>query len=114
MTSLTHKVKKIRDALTPLEGVEVYHYHKPAEVQSARYIVWAEDGASTSFSANNRQSEQEVTGTVDLYTQMEYDPLIDEIQEALDAVPHAAWNLNSVAYEDETALIHYEWTFTVA
>ena len=113
MTSLTDKTKKIRDLLTPLHD-QVHHYVKPAQSTAKRYIVWAEDGSNDSFSGNNRQLEQEVTGTIDLYTQTEYDPLIDSIQDALNEEPHVSWMLSSVSYEDETNLIHYEWIFGVA
>ena len=62
--------------------------------------------------ANNRMSEQQLHGTVDLYTLEEYNPLIDEIQEALNEVM-GGWSLNTVDYEDETNLIHYEWEWTL-
>lgn len=66
-----------------------------------------------SFHADNRKQEQQISGTVDCFTQIEYDPLLDEIQEALDATENVAWMLESVQYEDETKYIHYEWAFRV-
>lgn len=108
------KVKKIRDALVPLDAVApVYHYRKPTASTADRYIVWAEDGGQN-FGANNRNSEREISGTVDLYTQREYDELIDLIEDAMNGGNHIIWNLNAVDYDDETNLIHYEWIFSVA
>lgn len=110
MMSLNNKLKLIRDALngTSARG-SVFHYKKPNQAAgSSLWIVWQEDGSSTNFWANNRHSEQQLHGTIDLYTKQEYDPLIEEIQDALNNI-EAGWSLLSVQYEDETNLIHYEW-----
>jgi hypothetical protein len=37
---------------------------------------------------------------------------LDNIQAALNSL-RIPWRLNSVQYEDETNLIHYEWTWEV-
>ena len=50
--------------------------------------------------------------TIDLYTLDEDDPLMQAIPAALNATP-AAWYRNSVQYEEETKLIHYEWVWEV-
>ena len=52
-------------------------------------------------------------GTIDLYTRQEFDPAVDQIQEGLNTSEGVGWVLSSVQYEDETNLIHYEWTFAV-
>ena len=110
----TAKIKKIRDALTAIEtDAGVFHYRKPPDSKSGRYIVWAEDSGNA-FTANNRNGERAISGTIDLYSQTEYDALIDQIETALDTGAHISWSLNSVDYDDETNLIHYEWIFTVA
>ena len=75
------------------------------------FCVWAEDGEN-GFNAGNRKAEQAITGTVDYYTLREYDPAVDNIQTALNSL-RIPWQLNSVQYEDETNLIHYEWTWEV-
>ena len=49
---------------------------------------------------------------MDYYTPQEYDPAVDNIQAALNSL-RIPWRLNSVQYEDETNLIHYEWTWEV-
>ena len=87
-----------------------YHYFHPAKV-AAPFIVWMEDG-DNGLEADDGKAEQAISGTVDLFTKTEYDPALDGIQTALDGYG-AAWYLNSVQYEDETGLIHYEWVFEV-
>lgn len=114
MKSTVSKIKKIRDALTAIEtDAGVFHYRKPTDNKTRRYIVWAEDSGGA-FGANNRNEERVINGTVDLYTQREYDALIDQIEAALNDVTHISWSLNGVDYDDETNLIHYEWLFSVA
>lgn len=51
--------------------------------------------------------------TVDYYTATEYDPTIDKIQNALN-LAYGSWTLENVLYEDETALIHYQWQGTIS
>ena len=89
---------------------EVYHFraHKPA----APYIVWADDGQGDAVRANGRLQNQVIAGTVDLYTGNPEDAgLFLAVQDALDGV--CAWRLNSIQYEDETELTHYEWVWEI-
>lgn len=88
----------------------VYHYLAPPNTVPP-YVVWMEDGAQD-FEADNRHAERAYTGTADLYTLDEGDPLMDSIPSALD-VAGLVWYLNSVQYESDTGLIHYEWVFGV-
>lgn len=118
MKSLNNNLKAIKDAL--LDSVEtgdapaVYHYQRPARENLTRYVVWAEDGETGSFMVNNHKAEQQISGAIDLYTATEFDTWADRIQDALDELENVTWLLDSVQYEDETGLIHYAWTFTVA
>lgn len=113
MRSMQEKLKNLRDVLkTTSVPDRVYHYERPKDVK-APWIVWQEDGEATSLYGDNRKAEQQVHGTIDCYTQTEYDPLLDEIQEALNKAG-VGWFLYSVQYEDSTKLIHYEWEFNIA
>lgn len=111
MKSLQAKLKDLRDVLNTT-GVTVYHYGRPKNI-TAPWIVWSEDGETTSFDGDNHKGEQQIHGTIDCFTQTEYDPLLDSIQEALNTAD-VGWKLVSVQYEDETKLIHYEWEFNIA
>ena len=110
MTSLQTKLQKVGESLQQVLGNIVFHYWRP--VTSAPVCIWAEDGESNSFRADFREREQAIHGTVDYYTQSEYDANVDAIQSVLNNVC-SNWEINSVQYEDDTKLIHYEWTFTV-
>lgn len=80
-------------------------------MKSHRYFVWQEDGANDLF-AGNEHAERAVTGTTDLFTKREFDPWREALERALDA-EGIAWYLNSVQYEEETGLYHYEWAWEV-
>ena len=80
-----------------------------ARVKSERYFVWQEDG-SNDLAGDNGHGERAVTGTTDLYTKQELDPWADALGESFDA--HGiAWALNSVQYEADTGVYHYEWVW---
>lgn len=80
-------------------------------LKSRRYFVWQEDGANDLY-AGDVHAEKAVTGTTDLFTPLEFDPWADELGEALSS--HGiSWRLESVQYEPDTRLTHYEWRWTV-
>lgn len=114
MKSVQNNLKRIKAALnsTSAQG-RVFHYKRPKD-QKPNWIVWQEDGEGDSFSTDNRKQEQQIHGTIDCYTLIEYDPLLDEVQKALNDADLAGWSLLSVQYEDNTNLIHYEWEFYIA
>ena len=126
MKSLINNLKQVKNALlTVTDGtyttvgtqsvanpVPVYHYVRPENV-TKKYIVWAEDGEETSFDADNVKQEQKIHGTIDYFTQTEFDVVCDNIQNALNSAG-IGFRLYSVQYEDDTKLIHYEWAFWVA
>ncbi len=87
----------------------VTHYRRLSKYP---YVVWAESGEENSFHADNKKVEQQLTGTVDLFTKTEFDTLADSIQEILDN-EEISWRLDSVQYEEETNLIHYQWFWWV-
>lgn len=98
-------MKSLRDALVSLTE-KTYHYTAPPNTDPA-YIVWKEDG-SNDLTASNIHAEKAWTGVVDLYTNQEFDPLVDGVPKVFERVG-AAYNLVSVDYEEETGLIHYSW-----
>lgn len=110
MKSMKDKLIPIRDMLVGILPDATYHYWR--KVQKRKYIIWAEDGETNSFSTNNKKAEQQITGIIDLFTQTEYDSTADEIQEGLNELG-IGWTLLSVDYEEETKLIHWQWEFRV-
>ena len=110
MMSLQSKLQYVGEAFAA--AVEKsYHYFRPADNWPC--LVWQEDGEGDSFHAGNCKAEQAIHGTVDYFTQQEYDPAVDAIQDALEGI-RAGWSLASVQYEEDTRLIHFEWEWTVA
>ncbi len=77
-----------------------------------QYIVWAEDGQADSLWADGKMQEQVITGTVDYFTKTEYDPNVVKIQAALNEA-EISFRLNSIQYEEDTKLIHYEWVWSL-
>lgn len=112
MLTVTKKLTMIRDALTGFLPPEIVHHYKRPGSDVSKYVVWQEDGSNSDGWLDNRLREQQIHGTIDLYTLEEYDPLVDEIQKALDYVM-AGWSLQAVEYEDNTNLIHYEWEWNI-
>lgn len=104
------KLSTISDIFATLTGCNVYHYFAPDESQ-APYVVWAEDDR-LDLEAGNVHAEKAWQGTIDLYTHTEFDSLSDSIEAILDG--SFSWYLESVQYEEDTGLIHYEWVWSYA
>ena len=105
-------LEQISSALTSIEGLPVFHYFKPSEVKD-RYCVWAEDSEATSLQAGNIKYIQQIQGTIDLFSKTEFDTAVDSIQTALNNAQIGFYQ-NSVQYEDDTGLIHWEWVFYIS
>ena len=109
MISINSKLTKIRDILNKACN-HVYHYDALDKVED--YIVWAESGSGDNAYFDNKMEEYALTGTIDFFTKTEYNPIIDKIEEELTS-NQISFFLNSVQYEEETKLIHYEWRFEI-
>ena len=105
---LQQKLKQIGEAFADITP-NCSHYYRTDGFPA---VVWAESGEDESFNSDNQKSEQRIIGTVDLFTKTEFDPLCDAVQTTL-ADLGVTWRLNSVQYEDETNVIHYEWEWGV-
>lgn len=110
MKSLQSNLASIQAALVSATSNCFHYFRAKAEPP---YLVWAEDGEGVSFHSSNHKEEQQIHGTADYFTKTEFDSTIDDIQEKLNDIM-AGWRLNSVQYEEETGLIHYEWEWWVA
>lgn len=113
--SIGNKLKPLKDALTSL-NVPCYHYYAPSE-RIIPYIVWYEDGEVSSLEANNHKAEQALSGYVEYFTQTEFDPVVDSIQDKLNSVENLAWTYESVIYGDpsneDNNTIHHSWSWGV-
>lgn len=109
MTSLQNKLENFYLLFKDLD-CNVTHFVRDTQ---APFMVWAEQGEDDSLHTDNHKSEQVIGGTVDFFTKSEFDGLVDDIQDILDANT-LAWSLVSVMYEEETNLIHYQWNWSVS
>lgn len=106
---LQKKLEQLGVAFAGVTSV-CYHYFRP--VKKVPCLIWAETAEDGSFNSDNHKTEQRIIGTVDLFTKTEFDPLADKVQKTLDELG-VTWNLESVQYEEETQLIHMEWSWGV-
>ena len=83
-----------------------------SRLRSDRYVVWQEDG-SRSLPADDRHTARVVTGSVDLYTKLEFDPWGDQIAAALDAAEGIAFEEIGADFEEETGFWHRSWDWEV-
>ncbi len=74
------------------------------------YAVWAQDGTTSNVYADGKLQESANTGTVDLYSTVSKGIDFESIENALNC-SDVAWYLNSVQYEENTGLVHYEWVW---
>ena len=102
----------LADIKTALLTVTSNCRHFDATGLTGNYIVWAEDGEADSVWADGQMKEQAITGTIDYFTKLEYDPNFKNIQDALNAIG-ISYRLNSIQYEILTKYIHYEWVFEI-
>lgn len=109
--SYKERLSPLKDALVSIAGNNCYHYFRTGI--KPPYIIWAEASSEVS-NADDRAAWVGITGTIDLFSKKEFDPWADEIETALtNCATVTGWNLQSAQYEEETGLIHHEWSFEV-
>ena len=109
MVYMTEQITRVRDALKNALS-SVFHY--TAFQSPPPYAVWQEETEGESVHGNDGKDIQVIQGSIDFFTATDLDPLVDKIQEELSA-KKISYRLNSVQYEEETGLIHYEWIWEV-
>lgn len=77
------------------------------------YGVIAIDGAADTLAADQQIVNQAPQGTVDLYTRSNDRADMQTVQDILNGFDGCAWYLNSMQYEDNERLIHWEWVFSL-
>lgn len=107
--TLQKTLKKFGETLAGLP-VSVFHYHRGKIAPPV--VIWQEDSEGNSFPADDRRAEPMIAGSLDYYTQTEYDPVVEQINELLQESTEA-WELVSVQYEEDTKLIHYSWDWEI-
>lgn len=111
MKSLNSKLKEFAELLRYTSTNEIYHYDATGD-KGDRYIVWQEEGESDSLFLDNQHDEIMLKGSLDIYTKVEFDNLVDEIID-LFYKNVVSFNLISVEYETNSSYIHYsfDWEY---
>lgn len=76
---------------------------------SGTYGVVSLEGQEDSVAGDNRIHHQAIRGSIDLFVEGVATTAPAAVQDAINGL--VAWRLNSIQYEDDTRLIHYEWIF---
>lgn len=87
---------------------DVYRYQAPDNAP-VPYAVWAED-TRFDFEADGTHAERAWQGTIDYYTRTEGDETVEDIEDCLTGLD-IPWKLNSIQYEEDTGIIHFEWVW---
>ncbi|MDL2324061.1 hypothetical protein LJC61_02765 [Ruminococcaceae bacterium OttesenSCG-928-A16] len=101
-------LEKVKNALMPLCD-NVGHY--TAARKGFPRIVW-EEVTAEGLRAENITDGQAWSGVINLFSKKEFEPLFDSIQNALNQA-QISFYLNSVQYEEDTGVTHWEWAFSV-
>lgn len=97
---------EIKTELDKLGAFAAYAWsHAPAD----NYGVIAIDGQNA-LRAGDKLAEQVPEGTIDWFTRSPASTVPGEVESLLDRLG-ASWYLNSVQYESDTGLLHYEWVW---
>ena len=96
----------IKNLLVRLSGSAVYHGW--GFQAAGDYFIWAEEGEGDSVTAGNRKEEMALSLTIDLFSQDEYCPLVEKLQNALNECERATWEILSVQHEED-GWHHWEW-----
>lgn len=99
-------MNEILTELQKLGSFEAYAWsHSPAD----NYGVIAVDGQNA-LRAGDKLAEKVPEGTIDWFTRSPASTMPGQVESLLDRLG-ASWYLNSVQYEDDTGLLHWEWVW---
>lgn len=76
-------------------------------MKSRRYFVWEEEDR-TDLIADNKHEEQAISIVTDLFTNIEFDPWVEELCDSLQQAGYS-WRYEFVDYEVDTKLYHHQW-----
>lgn len=101
-------VRRVRDALKPFAEKGIPVNHGASKGKDYPKIIWMHGPESTGMHTDNKKAVQAVTGEVDYFTRREYDPIVDEIQEALNGITGLGWRLSQVEVSED-GIWFYAW-----
>ena len=75
------------------------------------FAVIGLDGAAGTLGANGHIENQAPEGSIDLFLNDGTRTAVETIQSVLNGTDGCAWRLESVQYEPDARLLHWEWVF---
>lgn len=76
---------------------------------TAPYGLLTIEGGADSTAGDDQIINQGIRGSIDLFAPDPGTTWPTQVQDAING--HVAWRLNSVQFEADTRLVHYEWLF---
>lgn len=99
----------MNEILTELQKLGSFAAYAWSHASADNYGVIAVDGQNA-LRAGDKLAEKVPEGTIDWFTRSPASTMPGEVESLLDRLG-ASWYLNSVQYEDDTGLLHYEWVW---
>lgn len=89
-----------------------YHYQAPEGSKFEKYIVWQEESEYARLMGDGDKMEVRLQGSIDLFTENEYEPLVEQIEAAFKAA-HIYIEYTGTLFESDTGRAHYEWIWRI-
>lgn len=106
-------IRRVRDALKPFGEKGIPVSHGASKGKDYPKIIWMNGPEAAAMHTDNQKVVQTISGTVYYFTREEYDPAVDEIQEALNGVAGLGWQLSEVEVSED-GVWFYAWDWEVA
>lgn len=102
-------MQKLLTALTNI-GYPYAHFAF-VKAPDSTYIIWGEEDVEP-LRAGMKQAERIIHGYVDLFTRDDSTTIVSTVETELNKIEGFSFWLNSIQFEEETGLIHYEWKWS--
>lgn len=99
----------MNEILTELQKLGSFAAYAWSHAPADNYGVIAVDGQNA-LRAGDQTAEKVPEGTIDWFTRSPASTMPGQVESLLDRLG-ASWYLNSVQYESDTGLLHYEWVW---
>lgn len=99
----------MNEILTELQKLGSFAAYAWSHAPADNYGVIAVDGQNA-LRAGDKLAEKVPEGTIDFFTRSPASTMPGQVESLLDRLG-ASWYLNSVQYESDTGLLHYEWVW---
>lgn len=99
-------------ALTALQDIDFTQYEW-ATRPSGDFGTVQLDFEAPADVGDNGKRDRAMAGSVDLFLHSINRTKITEVETILENILGSEWSLNSIQYETETGLLHFEWAFQV-